>query len=107
MDEFQDEQELVFVSVFAVAPDGIERGDDARMSYAGRQPRFVDEHPDEVGALCVFRENALDDDDPCESLRASDATEMDSGHAAGREPIRELVPSNADNVSGPRHAGRG
>ena len=84
-----DEQELAW------RRDDIERLDHVRMLNAGRDPRLVDEHRDEVGVARELSVESLDGDGAREADRAEQAAEMDGRHAAGGERA-------VDRVSGPR-----
>ena len=77
----------------AVGADVVDLGD-VRAGQRRRQPRLVDEHPQELGIQRVLRQDALQHHELLEPLEpdARDAREKDLGHAADGQPADRLVP---------------
>ena len=86
LDVLHDDEEV------AAAFDDVERGDDVRVTEAGREARLVEEHRGEGRVLRVLRMHAFDRHEAGEPHRAAHPTEIDRGHTARRELAEELVP---------------
>src|SRR5262249_19693556 len=69
----------------------LEDGDDMRVVDAGGEASFIEEHPDELFLGGEVGVEALDGDEALEAAGAGEASEVDGGHAAGRELADELI----------------
>ena len=74
---------------------------DVRVVDAGRDPRLVEEHVDELIVLDQVRVDALDRDHLREAAGAVDPPQVQLGHAAPAELGEELVAAEAHRVIGP------
>jgi hypothetical protein len=64
---------------------------DVRVRERRREPRFVQEHAQQLRVQRVLRKDALDDDQLLEPLGGDQARQKDLGHASHGQPLDELV----------------
>lgn len=62
-----------------------------RVLQQRREPRLVEEHVHEIGALRVLGQDALQHDELLEALEPGDARQVDLGHAADGQAAEHLV----------------
>lgn len=75
----------------AVLRNHVERRHDVRVADARREPRFVDEHRDELRLFGEVRVHAFDGDDSLEPRRPEEAAEPHRRHAAGGDFVEDCV----------------
>ena len=96
VDVLQDDEDLARVD------DDVERRHDVRVAHARGEPRFVDEHRDELRVRRELRVEPLDRDGAREPDRADDAPEVDRRHAAGRDLPADRVAAD-DSIRATAH----
>ncbi len=97
VDVFHHEEELV------LGRHDIEDRDDVGVADAFAQPRFLEEHRDELGVARVLLVEPLDGHRLRKAGGADRAPEVHGGHAAGRELAVELVSAHHARLCRDRH----
>ena len=79
--------------VLAVDLAELEDLDDLRVLQRALQLGLVDEHGEELGIGGEVRQDALDDEDLLEAVRAGLTRAEDLGHAAHGQALEQLIPA--------------
>src|ERR1043165_9177945 len=85
--------ELHRVEVLAVLLTDVVNLDDVVVMKRGSQPRFIEEHLDELRVLCVLAVDPLDHDVAGESFDAGRRRKEDLGHTTARQMLENPVPT--------------